>query len=230
LYLGLDHDVFNQKYRESHRSAARVEFGYSESDFVVVLVGNDLRKKGIRALVEAMQRLRESRVRLLVATRDNLAPFEKLIRTAGVADRIQFLPPRADVAYYYAAADAYAGPSLEDTFALPPVEAMACGIPVLVSRENGTVEIIEHRVNGMILEDPADSESLARMLLEMASDPQLAARLGDNGADTARKLTWEHNVDEVRRIFSKVLIHRDHSDDVADPKSTSKAGIHADSK
>jgi glycosyltransferase involved in cell wall biosynthesis len=229
LYLGLDHNVFNPEYRAANREAARAEFGYRDEDFVVVLVGNDLRKKGIRALIEAMQRLRDSRVRLLIATRDDVAPFEEQLRSAGVMDRIQFRPPRSDVAYYYAAGDAYAGPSLEDTFALPPVEAMACGVPALVSRENGTVEIIEHGVNGMILEDPTDSETLARMLLEMANDPAFAARLAQRGAETARQFTWERNVDDVRGIFAQVLARNDRgSAEVA--TSEAGAGTRAASK
>ena len=205
LYLGLDHATFNQQTRLAHRAAARDEFGLAPNDFVVTLVGNDLRKKGIRALIEAMQLLRDSRIKLLIATRDDLAPFRSTIRDAGVESRIQFRPPRSDVAYYYAAADAYAGPSLEDTFALPPVEAMACGVPTLVSRENGTVEIIEHGVNGLILENPTDTASLAQLIRSLADDPALSARLGEKGAETARQFTWERNVDDVRGIFAQIL-------------------------
>ena len=55
---------------------------------------------------------------------------------------MKFVPPRNDIEFYYAAADAYVGPSLEDTFAQPPAEAMACGLPVIVSSANGTSEIV----------------------------------------------------------------------------------------
>jgi glycosyltransferase involved in cell wall biosynthesis len=205
LYLGLDHSVFNQQVRLASRDAARAEFGVAPADFVVTLVGNDLRKKGIRVLIEAMQLLRDSRIRLLVATRDEVAPFQAAIRNADLESRIQLRPPRSDVAFYYAAADAYAGPSLEDTFALPPVEAMACGVPTIVSRDNGTVEIIEHGVNGLILENSNDAASLANMLRSLADDPALAARLGEKGAETARQFTWERNVGDLRGVLAQVL-------------------------
>jgi glycosyltransferase involved in cell wall biosynthesis len=205
LYLGLDHAVFNEPRRRAAREKARNELGLKAGDFVVLLVGNDLRKKGIRALIEAMQILRGTRVRLLIATRDDAAPFQAAIRGAGLEGQIRFQPPRTDVDFYYAAADAYAGPSLEDTFALPPVEAMASGLPTLVSRQNGTVEIIEHGVNGLILEDPADSGSLAKMLRQLADDAPFAKRLAETGAATARKFTWESNVEDVRSVFAKVL-------------------------
>jgi glycosyltransferase involved in cell wall biosynthesis len=205
LYLGLDHAVFNEARRRAGREKARVELGIGADEFVVLLVGNDLRKKGIRALIEAMALLRDTRIRLVIATRDDVAPFASAAREAGVADRIKFCPPRADVDFYYAAADAYAGPSLEDTFALPPVEAMASGVPVLVSRENGTVEIIEHGVNGLILEDPADSATLASLMRQLATDLAFAARLAAKGAETARQFSWERNVDDVRGLFEQVL-------------------------
>ncbi len=209
LYLGLDHSVFNQPRRMAAREEARAELKLQPDDFAVLLVGNDLRKKGIRTLIESMKLLRDSRALLLVATRDDAAPFQALVREAGLEGRVQFHPPRKDVDFYYAAADAYAGPSLEDTFALPPVEAMATGLPTLVSRENGTAEIIEHGVNGLILEKPTDAAALASMLRQLADDPELAARLGENGAKTARQFTWEQNVEDVRGVFAKVLARDD---------------------
>jgi glycosyltransferase involved in cell wall biosynthesis len=76
----------------------------------------------------------------------------------GLEDKIRFMPSRGDVEWYYAAADAYVGPSFEDTFAQPPAEAMACGLPVITSATNGTAEIITDGVDGLIVQDPNDAE------------------------------------------------------------------------
>jgi glycosyltransferase involved in cell wall biosynthesis len=65
-----------------------------------------------------------------------------------------FLPPSPNVLQFYAAADAYVGPSLEDAYGLPVLEAMACGLPVLASSRAGVSEIIDHEINGIILRDP----------------------------------------------------------------------------
>ena len=77
LYLGLDHGVFNQPRRIDAREQARAVLNLQRDDFVALLVGNDLRKKGIRTLIESMKLLRDSRVLLLVATRDDAAPFRR---------------------------------------------------------------------------------------------------------------------------------------------------------
>ena len=85
--------------------------------------------------------------------RDNPAPFQEAIRAHGLTDRVRFLPPRPDVEFYYAAADAYASPTLEDSFGLPPAEAMACGLPVITSRAAGVSELIHSGEDGFVLED-----------------------------------------------------------------------------
>jgi UDP-glucose:(heptosyl)LPS alpha-1,3-glucosyltransferase len=175
------------------------------------LVGNDFRKKGISVLLDALVELRELPLDLLLVGREDPAPFRAMVEERKLEGRVYFLPPRKDVEFYYAAADAYAGPSLEDTFALPPAEAMACGLPVIVSAENGTFEIITHNSDGMILKDPTDSKALAGMIRKL-QDPEFRARLGRNAFETARKYTWEANGHDLAKIFEEVLNRKLHSD------------------
>src|SRR6202044_3390442 len=101
--------------------------------------------------------------------------------------RMRILPPRRDVEFYYAAADAYVGPSLEDTFALPPAEAMASGLPTIVSAVNGTSEIITDGVDGMILDDPRNVAGLTALVRRLHDDESFRLRLGRTAAETARR-------------------------------------------
>jgi glycosyltransferase involved in cell wall biosynthesis len=109
---------------------------------------------------------------------------------------------------YYAAADAYVGPSLDDAFAQPPAEAMACGLPVITSRTNGGSEIITHGSNGLVLEDPSDSHLLARMIGDLMSDPALRNHLGNAAAETARQYTWECNAAQMHDLFEMAIRKR----------------------
>jgi UDP-glucose:(heptosyl)LPS alpha-1,3-glucosyltransferase len=118
---------------------------------------------------------------------------------------VSVLPVRKDVEFYYAAADAYVGPSLEDTFALPVAEAMACGLPVIVSASAGVSEIITHGEDGLILDDPRDATGLAMMIRRLCNDEAFRTRLGENAAATARKYTWEQNGLELAAIFEEIL-------------------------
>ena len=211
LYLGLDHEIFNPARRVALRDSAREQLGIASDRFSLLLVGNDLRKKGISVLLDALADLRELPLDLLLVGREDPAPFRAMVEERKLAGRVYFLPPRKDVEFYYAAADAYTGPSLEDTFALPPAEAMACGLPVIVSAENGTFEIITHNSDGMILQDPSDSKVLAEMIRKLYQDTEFRSRLGRNAFETARKYTWAANGRDLARIFEEVLSRKLHS-------------------
>jgi glycosyltransferase involved in cell wall biosynthesis len=205
IYLGLDHGVFNPDRRMSLRENARKQLGISTDRFVVLLIGNDWRNKGLPVLFEALVGLRELPIDLLVVGREEPSPFRAMVRERGLESRVHFFPPRNDVEFYYAAADAYAGPSLEDTFAQPPAEAMACGLPVIVSETNGTSEIITNGADGLILKGPTDSSALAAMIRRLYEDRELRTAMGERAYETTRQYTWERNGRELAAIFEEIL-------------------------
>jgi glycosyltransferase involved in cell wall biosynthesis len=204
IYYGCDFERFQPLRRSELRAQARHEFGLRENEFAVLLIGNDWKKKGLACLLEAAGRPENSNLRLLIVGKDAMAPYQDLLLQGGLVDRVHFLPLRRDVEFYYAAADVYAGPSLEDAFALPPFEAMACGMPVIVSRQAGVSELIHHGEDGLILEDPSDSEGLARLIREVQEVEDLRVRLGRNAVRTATRYTWESNATQLRDLFDQV--------------------------
>ena len=205
VYIGLDHAKFNPQVRQRLRIGSRKQLGVVDDCFVVLLIGNDWKKKGLLTLLEALQKLTDLPICLLVAGQDDPSPYQKYLQQYGLVEIVRFLSGRPDVEFYYAAADAYVGPSLEDTFAQPPAEAMACGLPVVTSITNGTAEIITDGVDGMILRDPTDSDELAAKIRLLFSDPALRNRLGEQAARTAQQYTWDRNGKEIRAILQGVL-------------------------
>jgi glycosyltransferase involved in cell wall biosynthesis len=205
VHLGLDHSVFNVARRAALRRIARSGLKLTDDQFAVILVGNDWRNKGVPVLLEAFERLRDSPVQLLVVSREDSSACWALVKEKHLENRVRFLPPRNDVEFYYAAADAYAGPSLQDSYAMPPAEAMACGLPVIVSATAGVSEIISDGNDGLILNDPRDSVGLAAMISRLYEDVQFRNRLGEKAAETARQYSWESNGRELAAIFDEVL-------------------------
>jgi len=208
VYVGLDHEIFNPVRRATLREDARDELGIEPDRFALLLVGNDARNKGLPVILQALRTLSELPIDLLVVSREDPAPYLMAARDAGLEGRVGFFPQRKDVEFYYAAADAYVGPSLEDTFAQPPAEAMACGLPVIVSATNGTSEIITDGADGLILLDPTAADSLATMLRMLCEHPEFATRLGSKAAETARAYTWERNGRELTAIFEEILCQK----------------------
>jgi glycosyltransferase involved in cell wall biosynthesis len=211
VYGGLDHQVFNPERRLLLREGARKELALAPERFVLVIVSNDGRNKGLPVIFRALSTLRELPSDLLVVTRENPEPYWAEVRDAGLDGRIHFLPPRDDIEFYYAAADAYIGPSLEDTFAQPPAECMACGMPVIVSANNGTCEIITDGKDGLILAEPTDADTLAAMIRRLFEDREFAVGLGRNAHETARQYTWARNGRELDVIFEQLLKRKSRS-------------------
>jgi UDP-glucose:(heptosyl)LPS alpha-1,3-glucosyltransferase len=205
VYVGLDHDVFNPQRRAELREAARQKLGIADDRFALLLIGNDWRNKGVAVVLEAMERLRELPIDLVLVGREDPTNYQAMVRQHQLDGRVNFLEPRSDVEFFYAAADAYVGPSFEDTFAQPPAEAMACGLPVVVSSANGTCEIMSDGVDGLILRDPTDASTLAEMIHRLYENPEFRSRLGAIAAETARRYTWERNGREMITIFQEIL-------------------------
>jgi glycosyltransferase involved in cell wall biosynthesis len=205
LYLGLDHSVFNPGTRVALREEARRTLKLSKDEFVLILVGNDWRNKGMIVLLEALEQLRAWPISLLVISREDLSACRRFVTVKGLEDRVRFLSPRKDVEFYYAAADAYVGPSLQDSYAMPPAEAMACGLPVIVSAAAGVSEIVTHGVDGLILDDPKDAAGLAAMIRRLYEDKEFRERLGERAGRTMRQYTWESNGRELAAIFEEIL-------------------------
>jgi glycosyltransferase involved in cell wall biosynthesis len=177
----------------------------SDDRFVLLLVGNDWHNKGLRVLLDALVQLRDLPIDLLAVGREDPTPFRAMVTERGLGSTVLFCPPRADVEFYYAAADVYTGPSLEDTFGLPAAEAMACGVPAIVSRDMGVSEIITNAVDGLILEDAKDSAGLAAMIRRLYEDAEFRNGLGKKAAETARQYTWERNGQELTAILRDIL-------------------------
>jgi UDP-glucose:(heptosyl)LPS alpha-1,3-glucosyltransferase len=205
VYIGLDHAKFNPKIRQQLRIESRKQLSLADHYFVLLVIGNDWKKKGLLTLLDALQKLTDLTVSLLVVGQDDPSPYQKRLQEYGLAEKVRFLPARPDVEFYYAAADAYVGPSLEDTFAQPPAEAMACGLPVITSITNGTAEIITDGVDGLILREPTDAADLAAKIRLLLNDAGLRSRLGEQAARTARQYTWDRNGEEIRAILQGVL-------------------------
>lgn len=205
IYNGIDCRKFSPAIRRSLREQARNSMGYSPSDFVLLIVGNDWMKKGLSCLLKAVAPVQQNNLKIAVAGKDELLPFRSLLAHQGLASAVQFFPLRPDPETYYAAADIYVGPSLEDAFALPPLEAMACGVPAIVSRQAGVSEVITHGVDGYILENAQDDKTLAELILKLYQDAPLRQRLGEKAAETARQYTWDRSAREFGDLLSQAL-------------------------
>ena len=195
--------------RLARRHETRQLFHYSDEDFVLLLIGNDLKNKGLSCLLQAIRLLYGLPLRLLVVGSDDPRLCEPQLSKIVSRERVRFEAPSPDVLLFYAAADAYIGPSMEDAFGLPILEAMACGLPVVVSIHAGASEFIRDGETGLLLLDPRDPSEIARLIQRLYRDNTLRQRLGLAASDYVRKnCSWDGNVSKTRDFLETIVRSR----------------------
>jgi len=201
----VDTGRFNPEIRRARRLELRKAFHLADNSFVILLIGNDWKKKGLDTLLRAFANLRDLPVRLMVVGKDDRELYRSVIHELGLQDIVSFHTPSSDVVQFYAAADIYAGPSLEDGFNLPILEAMACGLPVIASIQTGASENITDGENGLILKDPQDEKQLARFVRQLYADSALRQRIAVAASEFVRQHgSWDQNADATRRLLESI--------------------------
>ena len=132
------------------------------------------------------------------------ARCEALAQSLGVQTRVHFLGSLADVTPAYQAADALAHPTTEDTYAMVVLEAMAHGLPVLVSgpRYCGIAALLRPE-QALQLADPQDAQAIAQALARIVHDAPLASALADHGHSFARQHSWALTAQAYERLYQQ---------------------------
>lgn len=175
VYNGVDTARFSPEAREEKRSEIRGRLGVPQEARVILFVGSGYERKGLGTVIEAMGRL-GGESRLMVIGKGNIERFSKLANTHGVSDRVMFLGPQGGIEGFYATADAFVLPTLYDPFSNATIEAMASGLPIITSRNNGAAELIEAGEEGYVLDDMLSGEELSEKLSLVLADAEAMGR------------------------------------------------------
>lgn len=163
--------------------------------------------KNQRATVEVLARVRaraELDIRLVRIGPPLRADEMRRAREIGVAGAIIELgrPPDAELAAIYSRADVLLFPSFYEGFGWPPLEAMACGVPVVASRARALSEVAG---DAALLVDAEDYDGLTAHVLTVLSEPAIAAGLVERGTRRARAFTWERAASDVVDVYQMIL-------------------------
>ena len=124
-----------------------------------------------------------------------------------VEDAVRFLGfvPIETLRAFYQAASAFVFPSLYEGFGLPPLEAMACGTPVVCSSVSSLPEVVG---NAAAIVNPENVFDIARGMREVLLDNALRCRLIERGLEQAQHFSWERTAGEVLRAYEEIAGHR----------------------
>ena len=175
------------------KAIARATLGLPEGSTCMLFVGNDYRKKGLETLLRALVQLPPDVTLAVVGNAAHIAEFRALADSLALSTRVSFLGSLENVDLAYEAADCLVHPSVEDTFAMVVLEAMAHGLPVVVSSAAycGISGLLQDEVNALLLDQPRDAGRLALVLQSLLSHKSLQETLSLGASAFATNYPWD---------------------------------------
>lgn len=187
--LGVESEFFSPADRAARRAEARWRYGFAPDDFVCVHVGGAYRLKGLSTLLEALRRLPDPRLKVLAVSTPCGADLAAA-QARGLAGRVIFTGFVPDIRDAYAAGDLFIHPTLYDSFSLATLEAMACGLPGVISRCAGVSDLLTDGVEGILIERPTDPAEVGRAIDALQGDAELQRDMGRRARATAERYSW----------------------------------------
>jgi phosphatidyl-myo-inositol alpha-mannosyltransferase len=181
----------------------------------ILFLGRFEPRKGLKYLLKALPYIKNEipEVLLIVVGAGLLGYAYKEYVAKEVEANIHFagLIPNEERPRYYATCDVYCAPSIGfESFGIVLLEAMATGKPIVASDISGYRTILDHGKQGFLAE-PRDHEGIARAIVQILRNPQLAKKMGEAGRKKALQYSWQSITQQVEAYYEKLLAQHNHS-------------------
>lgn len=209
LSPGVEVARFSMPDRVACRADIRARYGIGAADILLLFVGMNFEVKGLDIIIAAVAKARtarpEANIRLLVVGRGNENKYLKIAQSLGIAEAVTFAGTQVDgLERYYRAADIFIMLSKFDTFGMVVLEAMASGLPVIVSPNVGAKDLVEEGINGFILPAHQDADAAADCIVRLTDTEQREA-MGTAAARTAIMHDWERLAEKMEQLYQGML-------------------------
>ncbi len=204
IYPGVSSYLFRASEQDSRSFEAKGRF----PDHYILFVGSVEKRKNVDGLLRAyagLRRMGEQRPLVVAGVqRSNARDLPQLVEQLGLQGNVQFIGyvPDKDLPSLYSGADLFVFPSLYEGFGLPPLEAMACGTPVVCSNAGSLPEVVG---DAALMVDPHDTEGLTEAMRRVLADNELRLDLRRRGLRRAAEFTWERTAQETLVVYERLL-------------------------
>lgn len=203
IYNGIDHKGFDLAKKDEIRTAYRERLNL-HNQVAILFVGSGFERKGLRFLIEAVGILKRegcNDLKIVVVGKGRIKKYQDIAERCGIGGDINFIGPVKDIKGYYNASDIFILPTIYEPFSNACLEAMAAGLPVVTSKRNGVAEIITHKKDGYLLEDPTNPYEVVEAIRFFLSSERRKA-IGIAASITARSYSIERSIDEMLLLFT----------------------------
>lgn len=190
IYNGIDLEQFHPRLKALHRDSVRKELAIPADAPVFIYVGSGFERKGVTQLLQAAARVPSAWL-IVVGADKHLDRYRAYARRLGMDDRVRFTDGVRDVRPFYGAADAFVLPTLYEPLSNAVLEALACGLPAILSDQCGAAELVVPGESGYVC-DALDVGALARHIGTLAQ-PGSASSM----AAAARQAVEPYDIDSM---------------------------------
>jgi len=211
VYLGVDHSRYRlYKNIKEIRSGVKERYKIEDSKKILLYVGAEQPRKNLTTLIKAFYKLKMVMPEIKFI---KVGPpwwggarrkLMKLISQLDLQNDVIFIDfvPEEELPLFYNVADLFVFPSYYEGFGLPPLEAMACGCPVITTNKSSIPEIVGDAA--IKLDDPFDVELLSKTMEEVLANEGLRKEMIKAGLNQAKMFSWEKYADDVYGIYKQV--------------------------
>ncbi|MFQ5716134.1 MAG: glycosyltransferase family 4 protein [Nitrospinales bacterium] len=204
IYNGVELERFKPENKAVYRGPVRQTLNVPEDALLILTVGSGFERKGLKFLIQSLSHLKCGDWRLLVIGKGNWRKVQGWAAARQVREKMIHLPLAREIEKYYAAADLFVFPSIYEPFGNANLEALASGLPVVVSKQCGAAEIVAHKRSGMILQDPGNSREIATHINYLL-DPAVRETMGREARKCAEGFASEKNTESMLRLYADLL-------------------------
>ena len=211
IYNGVDHERFHPHHRETAREKIRSQWEVPAEAPLVLFVGNGFQRKGLDRLLKVWESPRLKEVYLLVVGEDAQRKRYASWAERRAHKRVIFAGRQDAVEDFYGAADILALPAFQEAFGNVVLEALASGLPVLVSRAVGAAEVLAGELAQGILANPDDPLEVEAKVLHLL-DQRRWRFMSEQARSLGEKYSWKNHFRELETYLKSVA-----KQDRADP-------------
>lgn len=171
--------------------------------FLILLVANDFKKKGLQTLIKSIEILKNNRLHIIVAGNGKIS---KQYFSKSLASNIHFLGPVEDMNGLYSEVDLLVHPTIADTYGMAPLEAMSFGLPVIISNMKfcGFSENLTDS-EALILDNPRDESELSKKISFLFENSTERMKIAQNGYKKSKSINWENTLNRTLEAYSSIL-------------------------
>lgn len=215
IHPGVDLNDYKKNDKDSVRSSTRKKFGLNNTDPVILFVSMNFEIKGLDDILFSLAKLKTQncKFKLIVAGKGNIKKYAKIAKEAKIISDVIFTGPvnKENLISMYLASDLYIMLSKFDTFGMVVLEAMAAGLPVIISSNVGAKDLVQEDKNGFIISNTSDHDYIASRL-EIMLDGNIRPKMSAAAYQTAAENTWDMVAAKYRDIYTDILAAKNRKD------------------